>query len=61
MTDVATGEAATMRFSLGNATLTGAMRRPEAGTETFLLGANSDGGLQWLFIPYSEAAPTEDK
>ena len=61
MTDKETGEVATERFSLGNATLEGDMRRAGDGQELFRLDSNDKGGLKWLFIPYSEAAPTQEK
>ena len=59
ITDADSGEVATAHFSFGNATVHGQME-DTGGSEGFVLPSQAKGGLEWLFIPYSEAAPTED-
>ena len=53
--DAENGEESTTLFSIGNATLAGAIRSDRS------LAMQQQGELNWLMIPYSEAAPNDDK
>ncbi len=57
MREAENGVAATHRFSIGNATHDGDMTEG-VPPGAYSLGSRASGGLEWLFIPYSEAAPT---
>ncbi len=56
--DARDGVNATDKFSLGSPTLTGSMKA--VSSEFWTLDDGQTGGLEWLLVPYSEAAPTED-
>ncbi len=60
ITDATDGSNATHKFSIGNATAKGGFRTAGA-SDLFGLGSKGEGSLEWLFVPYSEAAPTEDR
>ena len=53
--DAENGEESTSLFSIGNATLGGAIKADRS------LAMQQQGELSWLMIPYSEAAPNDDK
>ena len=53
--DAENGEESTTLFSIGNATLAGAIQSDRS------LAMQQQGELNWLMIPYSEAAPNDDK
>ena len=55
--DSNTGEEATHLFSIGNGTLSGSLRSSDVG---YLLPSEMSGAVEWLIIPYSEAAPESD-
>ena len=57
ITDTETGERATNRFSIGNGTLSGSLSIVNDG---WLLPSDMSGSIEWLIIPYSEAAPESD-
>ena len=58
ITDTETGERATDRFSIGNGTLTGSLSITSSG---WFLPSDMSGSIEWLMIPYSEAAPESDR
>ena len=53
--DAENGEESTSLFSIGNATLGGAIQADRS------LAMQQQGEVNWLMIPYSEAAPNDDK
>ena len=57
ITDTETEERATYRFSIGNGTLTGSISIISNG---WFLPSDMSGSIEWLMIPYSEAAPESD-
>lgn len=56
ITDLTTGEEATHLFSIGNGTLSGSL---SSGVDGWSLGSGAMG-IEWLIIPYSEAAVDSD-
>ena len=58
-TDLVTGEQATYLFSIGNETLSGSLASSTDGGWSLPSGAT--GAVEWLIIPYSEAAPDADQ
>ena len=58
ITDVISGEEATLLFVIGNEILTGSLRD---GDEGWTLGSGESGAAEWLIVPLSEAAPTENR
>ena len=58
ITDIITGELSTNRFSIGNATLSGSLTANTNGV--WSLSSEGTGAVEWLIIPYSEAAPDSD-
>ena len=57
--DAETDEVSTKLFSIGNATLSGSIT--EDSSDSFTIPVDGIGSLEWLFVPYSEAAPKDDK
>ena len=57
ITDTETGERATHHFSIGNGSLLGSLSIARDG---WLLPSDMTGSIEWLIIPYSEAAPESD-
>ena len=55
--DALTGDQATHRFSIGNGTLSGSITITNGG---WMLPSDASGTIEWLIIPYSEAAPDAD-
>lgn len=58
VTDLVTGGQATHLFSIGNETLTGSLESSVGGS--WSLASSATGAVEWLIIPYSEAAPDTD-
>ena len=58
ITDLITGGQATHLFSIGNGTLSGSLSSGISGK--WLLPNEMSGSVEWLIIPYSEAAPESD-
>ena len=58
ITDVETGARATNRFSIGNGTLSGSLIVANDG---WLLPSSLSGSIEWLIVPYSEAAPESEQ
>ena len=56
--DSGTGEQATLLFSIGNGTLSGSLSSTNRG---WVLPSEMSGAVEWLIIPYSEAAPESDQ
>ena len=56
--DSDTGEQSTHLFAIGNETLSGSLT---AGNEGWALPSEGSGSVEWLIIPYSEAAPKSDR
>ena len=56
--DSDTGEQSTHLFAIGNETLSGSLT---AGNEGWSLPSEESGSVEWLIIPYSEAAPKSDR
>ncbi len=59
VTDLVTGGEATHLFSIGNGTLSGSLTSSVGGT--WSLASSATGAVEWLIIPYSEAAPEADQ
>ena len=59
ITDLFTGELSTSLFSIGNGTLSGSLTTSINGR--WLLPSDETGAVEWLIIPYSEAAPDSDR
>ncbi len=59
---VGTGSVSTSLFSLGNATTSGDISASSGrhGDLGWFLPQDGKGSLEWLFVPYSEAAPEMD-
>ena len=57
ITDTETGDRATNRFSIGNGTQSGSLTVADDG---WLLPSSLSGSIEWLLIPYSEAAPESE-
>ena len=57
ITDLTTGEEATHLFSIGNGTLSGSL---SSSVDGWSLGSGAMGAVEWLIIPYSEAAIDSD-
>ena len=55
VTDLFTGELSTNFFLIGNGTLSGSLITSSNGQ--WMLPSNETGAVEWLIIPYSEAAP----
>ena len=55
--DALTGDQATHHFSIGNGTLSGSITITNGG---WMLPSDASGTIEWLIIPYSEAAPDAD-
>ena len=55
ITDLFTGELSTNLFSIGNGTLSGSLTTSINGQ--WMLPSDGTGAVEWLIIPYSEAAP----
>ena len=58
ITDVGSGAVSTQLFVIGNETLTGALRDGDGG---WILASSESGAAEWLIVPLSEAAPTENR
>ena len=58
ITDVDSGAVSTQLFVIGNETLTGALRDGDGG---WILASGGSGAAEWLIVPLSEAAPTENR
>ena len=58
ITDSGTGQDATHLFAIGNGTLSGSLRSTSRG---WLLSSETTGAVEWLIVPYSEAAPESDQ
>ena len=58
ITDVISGTESTLLFVIGNETLTGSLRDGDGG---WILGSGDSGAAEWLIVPLSEAAPTENR
>ena len=56
--DSDTGEQSNHLFAIGNETLSGSLT---AGNEGWSLPSEGLGSVEWLIIPYSEAAPKSDR
>ena len=56
--DGSSGVVATHLFSISNESLSGSLRNSEVG---WTLPSSGSGAAEWLIVPYSEAAPTEDR
>ena len=59
VTDLVTGEGATHLFAIDNGTLSGSLEASPSGS-TWSLSSGATGAVEWLIIPYSEAAPDTD-
>ena len=57
ITDSGTGQKVTHLFSIGNGTLSGSLHNTDSG---WLLSSEMTGAVEWLIIPYSDAAPEFD-
>ena len=53
-----TPQYATLLFSIGNETLTGSLKK---GGNGWILQINESGAAEWLIVPLSEAAPSENQ
>ena len=58
ITDIITGELSTNRFSIGNGMLSGSLTANTNGM--WSLSNEGTGAVEWLILPYSEAAPDSD-
>ena len=58
ITDTATREEATGRFSIGNPAISGSFSSDD---DDLSLPSAKLGSIEWLIVPYSEAAPTSNK
>ena len=56
--DIQTGDRATHLFSIGNGTLSGSL---SVLNNRLMLPSDASGTIEWLIIPYSEAAPEADQ
>ena len=59
ITDLITGELSTSLFSIGNGSLTGSLST--IINDKWLLPSDAIGAVEWLIIPYSEAAPDSNR
>ncbi len=59
VTDLFTGKLSTSLFSIGNGTLSGSLTTSNNGQ--WLLPSDETGAVEWLIIPYSEAAPDSNR
>ena len=59
VTDLFTGELSTSLFSIGNGTLSGSLTTSINGQ--WMLPSDETGAVEWLIIPYSEAAPDSNR
>ena len=59
ITDSGTGQDATHLFAIGNGTLSGSLLHDT--TSGWVLSSEMTGAVEWLIIPYSEAAPESDQ
>ena len=59
ITDLITGELSTSLFSIGNGSLTGSLST--SINDKWLLPSDAIGAVEWLIIPYSEAAPDSNR
>ena len=60
ITDVITGDLATHLFSIGNGTLSGSLSNGVSEDNEWFLPSGLTGSVQWIIVPYSEAAPDSD-
>ena len=58
ITDVSSGLESTLLFVIGNESLTGSLRDGGGG---WVLGSGDSGAAEWLIVPLSEAAPTDNR
>ena len=58
ITDVSSGIESTLLFVIGNESLTGSLRDGEGG---WVLGSGDSGAAEWLIVPLTEAAPTDNR
>ena len=58
ITNSGTGEQATHLFSIGNGSLSGSLTEGDGG---WTLPSEASGSIEWLIIPFSEAAPESDR
>ena len=58
ITDSGTGQDATHLFAIGNGSLSGSLHNTSRG---WRLSSETTGAVEWLIIPYSEAAPESDQ
>ena len=58
ITDVSSGLESTLLFVIGNESLTGSLRGGEGG---WVLGSGDLGAAEWLIVPLTEAAPTDNR
>ena len=56
--DSVSGEVATHLFTIGNGSLSGSLADGKGG---WTLPSEASGSIEWLIIPYSEAAPESDQ
>lgn len=59
VSDIVTGEQSTHFFSIGNGTISGSLTGSTNGG--WSLPSSETGAVEWLIIPYSEAAPDADQ
>ena len=58
ITDAVSGVESTLIFVIGNETLTGSLIDGDGG---WILASGESGAAEWLIVPLSEAAPTENR
>ncbi len=58
ITDVSTGAKSIHLFSISNESLSGSLTRGDGG---WTLPSGGSGTVEWLIVPYSEAAPQENR
>ena len=58
ITDSGTREAATYLFAIGDGSLSGSLNDGDGG---WTLPSEASGSIEWLIIPFSEAAPESDR
>ena len=58
ITNSDTGEVATHLFAIGNGSLSGSLTDGDGG---WTLASEASGSIEWLIIPFSEAAPESDR
>ena len=58
ITNSGTGEQATHLFAIGNGSLSGSLTDGDGG---WTLPSEASGSIEWLIIPFSEAAPESDR